>query len=204
MSSENEQVNIEEISKENISNQIVKKTLASEKEHELILKYLNDSINSSLLNLELNSTKNENSLKSISKDINDYNEELKILIKNIDEHIKKKEEGKQKEKEKDGGLENLKEKEKFRKINIQNKNGSFGTKQVSDLWMLSTSKYQTISNSIISLFGKLLPEFSLENCNTILEIVSNMNYAEINETTLKLLENFFKSEQRHYIKILVM
>ena len=77
------------------------------------------------------------------------------------------------------------------------KNGSFGTKQVSDLWMLSTSKYQTISNSIISLFGKLLPEFSLENCNTILEIVSNMNYAEINETTLKLLENFFKSEQRH-------
>ncbi len=121
MSSENEQLNIEEISKENISNQIIKKTLASEKEHELILKYLNDSINSSLLNLELNSTKNENSLKSISKDINDYNEELKILIKNIDEHIKKKEEGKQKEKEKDGGLENLKEKEKFRKIIIQNK-----------------------------------------------------------------------------------
>ena len=116
MSSENEQVNIEEISKENISNQIIKKALTSEKEHELILKYLNDSINSSLLNLELNSTKNENSLKSISKDINDYNEELKILIKNIDEHIKKKEEGKQKEKEKENkGVKN---------DNINNNNNS--------------------------------------------------------------------------------
>ena len=47
MSSENEQLNIEEISKENISNQIIKKPLDLEKEHELILKYLNDSMNSS-------------------------------------------------------------------------------------------------------------------------------------------------------------
>ena len=124
MSSENEQVNNEEISKENISNQIIKISLDSEKEHKLILKYLNDSINSSLLNLELNSKKKENSLKSMSKEINDYNEELKILIKNIDEHIKKKEEGKQKEKEKDGGLEKQKEKEKFRKRIIQNQSQS--------------------------------------------------------------------------------
>ena len=124
MSSENEQLNIEEISKENISNQIIKKSLDLEKEHELILKYLNDSMNSSLLNLELNSKKKENSLKSMSKEINDYNEELKILIKNIDEHIKKKEEGKQKEKEKDGGLEKQKEKEKFRKRIIQNQSQS--------------------------------------------------------------------------------
>ena len=77
------------------------------------------------------------------------------------------------------------------------KNNSFGTNQISDLWKLSLSKYQTISNSIISLFGKLLPEFSNENCNTILETVSNMNYNEINEVTLKLLENFFTSNQRH-------
>ncbi len=60
----------------------------------------------------------------MSKEINDYNEELKILIKNIDEHIKKKEEGKQKEKEKDGGLEKQKEKEKFRKRIIQNQSQS--------------------------------------------------------------------------------
>ena len=77
------------------------------------------------------------------------------------------------------------------------KNNSFGTQQVSDLWKLTISKYQTISNSIISLFGKLLPEFSNENCNTILETVSNLNYNEINEVTLKLLENFFLSNQRH-------
>ena len=77
------------------------------------------------------------------------------------------------------------------------KNKGFGTKEISDLWKLSTSKYQTISNSIISLFGKLLPEFSNEDCNTILETVSSMNYNDINETTLKLLENFFKSNQRH-------
>ena len=77
------------------------------------------------------------------------------------------------------------------------KSKGFGTKEISDLWKLSTSKYQTISNSIISLFGKLLPEFSSEDCNTILETVASMNYNDINETTLKLLENFFKSNQRH-------
>ena len=77
------------------------------------------------------------------------------------------------------------------------KNNSFGTQHVSDLWKLTITKYQTISNSIISLFGKLLPEFSTENCDTILQTVSNMNYNEINEITLKLLENFFKSNQRH-------
>ena len=77
------------------------------------------------------------------------------------------------------------------------KNDSFKTNQISALWKLSISKYQTISNSIISLFGKLLPEFSKENCDTILQTVSNMNYNEINEVTLKLLENFFQSNQRH-------
>ena len=82
-------------------------------------------------------------------------------------------------------------------ISFLYKNNSFGTSQISDLWKLSISKYQTISNSIISLFGKILPEFSNENCNTILETVSNMNYSEINEVNLKLLENFSLSNQRH-------
>ena len=85
----------------------------------------------------------------------------------------------------------------YKLLSFLYKNNIFNAQQISDLWKLSLSKYQTISNSIISLFGKLLPDFSNEDCNTILQIVSNMNYNEINEVTLKLLENFFKSNQRH-------
>ncbi len=57
-------------------------------------------MNSSLLILELNSKKNENSLKQISKYLNDYNEELKILINKLDEHIKIKRKRKTKRKRK--------------------------------------------------------------------------------------------------------
>ena len=77
------------------------------------------------------------------------------------------------------------------------KNKSFSPEQIALLWKISQSKYQSIGNSIIALFGKLLPEFSKEDCNSILVIVSNMNYNEVNEITLKLLENFFISEERH-------
>ena len=71
------------------------------------------------------------------------------------------------------------------------KNKSFSREQIQDLWNLSQRKYLSISDSIITLFGQLLPEFSNEDCNRILNIVSKMDYKNVNETTLKLLENFF-------------
>ena len=77
------------------------------------------------------------------------------------------------------------------------KNNSFTKEQISFLWKISQSKYQSINNSIITLFGRILPEFSIDDCNTILKSILNMNYNEVNETTLKLLENFFLSEYRH-------
>ena len=77
------------------------------------------------------------------------------------------------------------------------KNGHFPPEQISLLWKISQTKYQSIGNSIIGLFGKLLPEFSNNDCKNILQTVSNMNLSEVNEITLKLLENFFISEQRH-------
>ena len=77
------------------------------------------------------------------------------------------------------------------------KNENFPPEQISLLWKISQTKYQSIGNSIIGLFGKLLPEFSNNDCKNILQTVSNMNYSEVNEITLKLLENFFISEQRH-------
>ena len=173
MSSENEQLNIEEISKENISNQIIiKKSLDLEKEHELILKYLNDSMNSSLLNLELNSKKNESILKSISKYINDYNEELKILIKNIDENIKKKEEGKQKEKGKYKELEKQKEKEKFRKIIIRNKSNIRNHNMEKD----SLKKKRRNINNINEISNYTISNFTtLDNSKTIEERVKRLN-----------------------------
>ena len=77
------------------------------------------------------------------------------------------------------------------------KNNSFNKEQIKHLWFLSQDKYQTISDNIIELFGKLLPEFSIDDSNEILKIVSDMNLSEVNEETLKLLENFFNSKQRN-------
>ena len=77
------------------------------------------------------------------------------------------------------------------------KNKNFPPEQISLLWKISQTKYQSIGNSIIGLFGKLLPEFSNNDCKNILQTVSSMNLSEVNEITLKLLENFFISEQRH-------
>ena len=82
-------------------------------------------------------------------------------------------------------------------ISFLYKNNSFPSEQISLLWKISQSKYQSINNSIITLFGKILPEFSKEDCNTILEIIWNIDLKEVNEVTLKLLENFFLSEHRH-------
>jgi hypothetical protein len=82
-------------------------------------------------------------------------------------------------------------------LSLLYKNNSFTPEQISSLWKICQSKYQSISNSIINLFGKLLPEFSIEDCNTILNTILSMNLNEVNEVTLKLLENFFLSEHRH-------
>ena len=77
------------------------------------------------------------------------------------------------------------------------RNKLLSTEQIKTLWNLSQTTYQSISNSIIELFGKLLPEFSNEDCNIILNIVLKMNFKNVNETTLKLLENFvFGNERR--------
>ena len=79
------------------------------------------------------------------------------------------------------------------------RNKLFTNQQIQILWNLSQTKYQSISNSIITLFGQLLPEFSNEDCKSILIIVSKMNYKNVNETTLKLLENFFYGNERRQI-----
>ena len=77
------------------------------------------------------------------------------------------------------------------------KNKAFSKEQIKHLWILSQDKYQTISDSIIELFGKLLPEFSIDDSNEILKIVSEMNLSDVNEVTLKLLENFFNSKEKN-------
>ena len=77
------------------------------------------------------------------------------------------------------------------------KNKAFNKEQIKHLWILSQDKYQTISDNIIELFGKLLPEFSIDDSNEILKIVSEMNLSEVNEVTLKLLENFFNSKEKN-------
>ena len=84
------------------------------------------------------------------------------------------------------------------------RNHSFTSTQIQFLWNLSITKYQSISDSIITLFSQLLPEFTNEDCNSILNIVSNMNYKEVNETTLKLLENFCKGNERRELLLNIL
>ena len=89
-------------------------------------------------------------------------------------------------------------------LNFLYKNKLFSSEQIKILWNLSQTKYQSISNSIITLFGQLLPEFSNEDCNSILNIVSKMNYKDVSETTLKLLENFFNGNERRELLLIIL
>ena len=85
-------------------------------------------------------------------------------------------------------------------LSLLYKNNKFTPEQISLLWKISQSKCQSISNSIITLFGKILPEFSKDDCNTILKTISSFDLNEVNEVTLKLLENFF-SIFKHFLTI---
>ena len=80
----------------------------------------------------------------------------------------------------------------------------FNSSHIKILWNLSQTKYQSISNAIIALFGDLLPEFSLEDCNSVLTVVDKMKFKEVNETTLKLLENFFKGDIRRELLLKIL
>ena len=84
----------------------------------------------------------------------------------------------------------------FTTLSLLYKSKVFDSFHIQILWNLSQTKYQSISNGIISLFGNLLPEFSIEDCNSILKIVDKIQFKEVNDTTLKLLENFFKGDIR--------
>jgi len=89
-------------------------------------------------------------------------------------------------------------------LNFLYKNKLFSSEKIKILWNLSQTKYQSISNSIITLFGQLLPQFSNEDCNSILNIVSKMNYKDVSETTLKLLENFFNGNERRELLLNIL
>ena len=77
------------------------------------------------------------------------------------------------------------------------KNGCISHEQILNLWKISKSKYQSINNSIIKLFGIILPEFSSSDVNLILNYITNIPFKEVNSLTLKLLENFFLSKERN-------
>ena len=89
-------------------------------------------------------------------------------------------------------------------LSLLYKNNSFSAKQISLLYEISQKKYQSISNSIITLFGRLLPEFSNEDCNYILNMVLMMDLKDVNEITLKLLENLFYGNERREILLKIL
>ena len=76
--------------------------------------------------------------------------------------------------------------------------------QIFLLWKISKTKSQSISNSIINLFGRILPEFSKEDCQIILKEILNTPLKEVNEVILKLFENFFLSENRYEMLLKIL
>ena len=77
------------------------------------------------------------------------------------------------------------------------KNNIFKKEQISFLWKISKSKSQSINSSIITLLSRILPEFSNEDGDIILKEISSIPLKEVNDTTMKLLENFFVSDNRN-------
>ena len=76
-------------------------------------------------------------------------------------------------------------------------NNLFKKEQISYLWKISKSKSQSINSSIITLLSRILPEFSNEDCDIILKEISAIPLKEVNDVTMKLLENFFISDNRN-------
>ena len=76
-------------------------------------------------------------------------------------------------------------------------NNLFKKEQLSFLWKISKSKSQSINSSIITLLSRILPEFSNEYSDIILKEILNMPLLDVNDSTMKLLENFFVSENRN-------
>ena len=92
----------------------------------------------------------------------------------------------------------------YETLSLLYKYNRFNSKHIQTLWNLSQTKPMIISNNIIIIFGKLLPEFSLEDCNSILKIVDNMPFNKINDITLKLLENFFRINTRRELLLNIL
>ena len=83
-------------------------------------------------------------------------------------------------------------------------NNLFKKEQISFLYKISQTKSQSINNSINNLFSAILPKFSNEDCEIILNEISNIPLKEVNDVTLKLFENFFLSDYRYEIILKIL
>ena len=92
----------------------------------------------------------------------------------------------------------------YETLSLLYKYNKFNSEHINILWNLSQTKYTSISNEIMIILGKLLPEFSLEDCNSILKNVDNMPFNKVNEITLKLFENFFKGNTRRELVLNIL
>ena len=77
------------------------------------------------------------------------------------------------------------------------KNNKLTNEHIFNLWKLYQEKHQSIGESILKILGELITVFSNEQSNFVLKIISDMNYKDINDNTLKILENFSKINVRN-------
>ena len=70
------------------------------------------------------------------------------------------------------------------------KNNKLTSEDIVNLCKFYQEKHQSIGESILRVFSELIHVFSNEHSNFVLKIISDMNYKDINDNTLKILENF--------------
>ena len=70
------------------------------------------------------------------------------------------------------------------------KNNKLTSEDIVNLCKFYQEKHQSIGESILRVFSELIHVFSIEHSNFVLKIISDMNYKDINDNTLKILENF--------------
>ena len=77
------------------------------------------------------------------------------------------------------------------------KNNKLTNNHIINLWKFYQEKHQSIGESILKVFSELMTDFSIEHSNFVLKIISDMNYKDINDNTLTILDNFNKVNLRN-------
>ena len=87
------------------------------------------------------------------------------------------------------------------------RNNKLNTNQIANMWKLAQEKHQSIRESIFGTMSELIALFSVEDANYIINLINEMQYKEISEYTLNLVESIANAinneeQKKNIIRIL--